>query len=71
MNYTLLWIVYFLAAGLATYYVFNANIIYIVVGIISFELTYYLIYRKRWFFVQRYILNMFYIIGVVTPFIFA
>ena len=33
MNYDLLWILYFLGAGLATYYVFKTDIIYIVLKI--------------------------------------
>ena len=69
LNYDLLWILYFLGTGLATYYIFNANILYIVIGVIGIELLYYIIYRKKWIFIKRYVFNLFYLLGIAIPFI--
>ena len=68
-RYDLLWILYFIGTGLATYYIFNANILYIVLGIIGLEVMFYIIYRKNWFFIKRYVFNLFYLLGIAIPFI--
>ena len=71
MNYDLLWILYFLIAGLLTYYVFETDILFIVLAVIALELAYYLIYRTKWNFIRRYLFNLFYVVGYVTPLVFA
>ena len=71
MNYDLLWILYFLIAGLLTYFVFKTDIIFIVLAVVALELAYYLIYRTKWNFVRRYLFNLFYVVGYVTPLVFS
>lgn len=68
-NYDFLWILYFIGTGLATYYIFNANILYIVLGIIGLEVLFYIVYRKNWYFFKRYVFNLFYLLGIAIPFI--
>lgn len=71
LNYDLLWVLYFISAGLATYYVFEADILYIVFAIIAVELSYFLIFRTKWNFIKRYLLNLFYVSGYVIPLVFS
>lgn len=60
---------YFLGAGLATYYIFKTDFIYILFAIIALELTYFLVFRSRWNFVKRYVFNVFYAFGYLVPLI--
>lgn len=71
LNYDLLWILYFIAAGLATYYVFEADILYIAFAIIAVELSYFLIFRTKWNFIKRYLFNLFYVMGYVIPLVLS
>ena len=71
MNYDILWIAYFLGAGLATYYIFNTDIEYIVFAAISAELAYFLVFRTTWNFIKRYLFNLFYVFGYVVPLVLS
>ena len=71
LNYDLLWVMYFIAAGVATYYIFKTDILYIVFAIIAVELAYFLVFRTKWNFVKRYLLNLFYVTGYVIPLVFS
>lgn len=62
---------YFIAAGVATYYIFKTDILYIVFAIIAVELAYFLVFRTKWNFVKRYLLNLFYVTGYVIPLVFS
>ena len=71
LNYDLLWVMYFIAAGLATYYIFKTDILYIALAIIAVELAYFLVFRTKWNFIKRYLLNLFYVMGYVIPLVFS
>jgi positive regulator of sigma E activity len=71
LNYDLLWVIYFIAAGLATYYIFETDILYIVFAIIAVELSYFLVFRTKWNFIKRYLFNLFYVMGYVVPLVFS
>lgn len=71
LNYDLLWVIYFIAAGLATYYIFETDILYIVFAIIAVELAYFLVFRTKWNFIKRYLFNLFYVMGYVVPLVFS
>ena len=62
---------YFLGAGLATYYIFETDLIYILFAIVALEITYFVLFRTRWNFIKRYVFNMFYVFGYVTPLVFS
>jgi hypothetical protein len=69
--YNLLWVLYMFSAGLLTYVVFQTNWVLILIGILLLEILFYLIYRKSWLFVKRYLFNLFYVFGYVTPLLFG
>lgn len=69
--YNLLWVLYMFSAGLLTYVVFQTNWVLILIGILLLEILFYLIYRKSWLFVKRYLFNLFYLFGYVTPLLFG
>ena len=69
--YDLLQSLYFLATGVATYYIFKTDLIYILFAIIALELTYFVFFRTRWNFIKRYVFNIFYAFGYLTPLIFS
>jgi len=71
MNYNLLWISYYIGAGLATYYIFKTDVKYIIFAAVAAELSYYIAFRTTWNFVKRYIFNLFYIMAYVTPLIIS
>ena len=71
LNYDLLWVIYFIAAGLATYYIFETDILYIFFAIIAVELAYFLVFRTKWNFIKRYLFNLFYVMGYVVPLVFS
>ena len=71
MNYDLLWISYYIGAGLATYYIFKTDVKYILFAAISAELAYFIAFRTTWNFVKRYLFNLFYIMSYVTPLILS
>jgi hypothetical protein len=67
LNEDIMWILYSILAGLLTYYVFETDILYIFFAVVSIELSYFLIYRTKWNFIKRYLINLFYISGYVIP----
>ena len=67
MNYDLLWVAYFVGAGLATYFIFDVDVKYIVFAAIAVELTYFIVFREKWNFIKRYLFNMFYVTGYAIP----
>lgn len=71
MNYDLLWIAYFIGAGLATFYIFKTNVEYIVFAAIAIELSYFLVYRTTWNFIRRYLFNLIYTLTYVTALVFS
>ena len=71
INYDLLWVIYFSAAGLATYYIFETDILFIVLAVIALELAYFLLFRTKWNFIKRYLFNLFYVVGYVVPLVFS
>lgn len=70
MNYDILWILYFFVAGLLLYFVFDVDLVYVVIGIAAFELAYYVANRETWSPVRRYIYNLFYGAGYILPSLF-
>ena len=71
MNYDLLWVAYFIGAGLATYYIFEVDVIYILFAAICIEISYFLVYREKWNFIKRYLFNLFYVAGYLVPLVFS
>jgi len=71
MNYDLLWISYYIGAGLATYYIFKTDVKYIVFAAISAELAYFIAFRTTWNFIKRYLFNLVYLLSYVTPLILS
>jgi hypothetical protein len=71
MNYDFLWIAYFIGTGLLTYYIFKTDILFIALAVVALELAYYLIHKTKWNFIRRYLFNLFYVVGYVTPLVFA
>lgn len=71
MNYELLWILYYIGAGLATYYIFDTDIKYIVFAGIAVELSYFIVFRTTWNFVKRYLFNLFYVLAYVVPLVLS
>ena len=63
----LLQTIYFIGAGLGTYYLFKTDIVYIIFAIIALELTYFIVFRSKWNFMKRYLFNIFYVFGYLTP----
>ena len=66
-NQNILWILYFSAAGVMSYFIFKTNFLYILLFIIAAETTFYLVFNKQWDFVKRYLFNIFYVMGYVVP----
>ena len=71
MNYDLLWIAYFIGAGLATFFIFKTNVTYIVFAAIAIELSYFLVYNTSWNFIRRYLFNLLYALSYVTALVFS
>ena len=69
--YNLLWVLYMFGAGLLTYVVFKTDWVLILIGIVLLEIIFYLIYKKTWLFIKRYLFNLFYLFGYVTPLLFG
>ena len=69
--FDLLQAIYFLGAGIATYYIFKTDLLYILFAIIALEITYFIFFRSRWNFIKRYVFNMFYVFGYLTPLVFS
>ena len=60
----------FFASGISTYYIFKTRLIYLLFFILSFELVLYLIYKKNFIFIKRFLLNIFYLAGYFVPLIY-
>ena len=71
MNYDLLWALYFIGAGLATYFIFKTEVKYIVFAAIAVELSYFLVYRTIWNFIRRYLFNLFYVLSYAAALVFS
>lgn len=71
MNYDLLWILYYIGAGLATYFIFDTDVEYIVFAAIAVELSYYIVFNTSWNFIKRYLFNLFYVMGYVVPLVIS
>ena len=71
MIYNLLWITYYIGAGLATYYIFKTDVKYIIFAAIAAELAYFVAYRTTWNFIKRYLFNLVYVLSYVTPLIIS
>lgn len=61
---------YFFAAGLMLYFVFDVDLVYVAIGIAAFEFAYYIAYRDSWSPVRRYVYNLFYLVGYMLPVLF-
>ena len=62
---------YFIGAGLATYYIFEVDVIYILFATICIEISYFLVYREKWNFIKRYLFNLLYVTGYLVPLVFS
>ena len=71
MLYDLLWISYYIGAGLATYYIFKTDVKYIIFAAIAVELAYFVAFRTTWNFIKRYLFNLVYVLSYVTPLILS
>lgn len=59
------WFLYYFLSGVLTYVVFQTHVIRIILFIAGFEIVYYMINKKFYHFMKRYILNIFYITAYV------
>ena len=59
--------VYYILAGMATYYVFKTDFTYILFAVVALELSYYIVLKTRWNFINRYLSNLFYVSGFLVP----
>lgn len=71
MYYNLLWVMYKFGAGFLVYTVFKTNWLYILLAVLLAEIIFYLIYKKHWLFVKRYLFNLAYLFGYLTPLLFT
>jgi len=71
MNYDVLWLSYYIGAGLATYYIFETDVKYIVFAAIAAELAYFIAFRTTWNFVKRYLFNLVYVMSYVIPLVLS
>ena len=70
MNYDVLWVIYYIIAGVLLYEVFDVELAYVIGGIVVFELAYYIVNRETWSPVRRYIYNLMYGVGYTIPMLF-
>ncbi len=69
--YNLLWVIYKFAAGFLVYTIFKTDWLYILLGILAAEIAFFIVYRKNWIFMKRYLFNLFYLLGYLTPLLFS
>lgn len=58
---------YYIGAGLLTYYVFKTDFLFILLAIVALEIAYFSILKTRWNFINRYLSNLFYVAGYLVP----
>lgn len=60
----------FFASGVSTYYIFKTRLLYLLFFILIFEIVLYLVYKKNFIFIKRFLLNVFYLAGYLLPLVY-
>lgn len=71
MYYNLLWVAFKFSAGFLVYTVFKTNWLYIILSVLAAEIIFYIVYKKHWLFIKRYLFNLAYLLGYLTPLLFT
>ena len=69
--YNLGWSLFKFGMGFLVYTVFKTDWEYILIALIAGEIAFYIAYRQNWLFIKRYLFNIFYLFGYLTPLLFS